>query len=208
MVFAANDKSLTRIFRTRSQEVAWFQNCLIQCYQYQIFPSFLPSSAYWSVRRLVRSRFRHCRSSTSNPDTTTTEGLLVPVSLFIRSGNRSQKLPSRLPSHHTSLAKLPMNTHRPGPEPITGDRNSGATLSQTDPQVHLSDRNYPGEAGGLGNIIGVLSERSRCLLGTHTRTIDVHKQVLESRRRAGTRVLSSLFLWLPLHISVLLQFLQ
>lgn len=65
---------------------------------------------------------------------------------------------SRLPSHHTSLAQLPMNTHRSVPKPATGNRNSGATLSQTDLRVRLSESDWGGggctEQAGKGTLLG------------------------------------------------------
>lgn len=126
--------------------------------------------------------------------------------LFIRAGDLSQKLPSRLPSHHPSLAKLPMNTNRPMPKPITGNRNSGATLTESGwPWAHLPESNYPGDAGGQGNITGVLSER-RCLLNTHTGQTDVYNQALKVRTEQGWGWLRRLLLLLPLHASVSLKF--
>lgn len=164
--------------RTRSQEVAWFQNCLIQWYQYQIFPSFPPSLAYRPVHRLVHSQFRHCHSSTSSPNTTTTEGLLVPVSLFITAGNRSQKLPADFP--HIIPQWPNCQWARTGQCVFQSLETEQWSHPESDrPAVHLSDSDYRGDAGGQGDITGVLLERRRCLLRAYTDKIDVYEQVLK-----------------------------
>lgn len=152
MAFCCKGQITDSNLRMKSLVAAWFQNCLIQWWLIPVLSHLVapPSSAYWSTLRLVHLWSWHNYSSpASNPDTATTKDCWFLHLFLLEQEIFPSSLLADFPSHQASLAKLPMNIHRPTPKPTTGNGNSGATMTKSDqPWAHFPGGNYPGEEGG------------------------------------------------------------
>lgn len=146
--FCCNWQITDSDLRTRSLEVACFQNCLIQWYQYQIFPSFLPSSAYWPVLRLssltVSTQPRQYVKSRHNYHGGTAGSR---ISFLLEQEINPRSFPADFPHvvPHWSNCQW-IHTGQCLNQSLATGTVVPSWLRQTDMQVHLSENSDPEDA--------------------------------------------------------------